>query len=113
LYRFFNSLSLNAIDNIVYIAALENFYSVNFASDYDRMVNNDERPENCLARLNLPFAIAAPTAFATSKYGGRTISPTPTKVSGATMLPPPTSNIVTSSGEVFILHGINHYNLCL
>ena len=55
-----------------------------------------------------PLAMAAPTALATPKNGGRMISFTPSSSSGAMMLPPPTSKTVMSSGDVFILRGNEH-----
>ena len=60
----------------------------------------------------VPFAIAAPTAFATLKNGGRMISLTPASASGTMMLPPPTKRMVMSSGDVFILHTAHKCTRC-
>lgn len=63
------------------------------------------RPEiNSMVSISpATLAIAAPTAFATLKNGGLTILSTPARLSGAMILPPPTSRTVMSSCDVFIL----------
>lgn len=82
------------------VPASEQFNRVHFSRDCYvtiRLANQ------WVAVRRLPLAMAAPTALATLKNGGRMISLTPASSSGAMMLPPPTSSTVMSSGEVFIL----------